>query len=107
MQRPGPFPTLQDAFAGQNPLLYVRIKTPEDLLSLYLEIPFPHRRLKYAAYFIGVPGKCSSSATCVYTATFELKIQDSCSSNGQPCGSSPSLDGLSLYIPLDKLEEVC
>lgn len=61
-------------------------------LSLYLEIPFQHWRLKYAAYFIGVPGKCSSSATCIFTAIFEPKIQHSSSSSSQPCGSSPTLD---------------
>lgn len=62
-------------------------------LSLYLEIPFQHWRLKYAAYFTGAPGKRSSSATCIFTATFEPKIQDSSDTSGHPCGSSPTLDG--------------
>ena len=61
-------------------------------LSLYLEIPLQHWRLKYAAYFIGVPGKWSSSATCIFTAIFEPKIQHSSGSSGQSCGSSLTLD---------------
>lgn len=44
-----------------------------------------------------------SSAICIYTVTFE-PIQDSYSSKGPKCGSSPLLD-IVFHFTLDKLEK--
>lgn len=90
-RRLGPFLMWQDAFQDRSPGSLLEPNARASFESTF-DIPFQHRKLNYTIHFKGAPSKCSSSASYIYTSTFEFQTQDSRSSSDQPRGSSPLLD---------------
>lgn len=103
--RLGPFLMWQDAFQDRSPGSLLEPNARASFESTF-DIPFQHRKLNYTIHFKGAPSKCSSSASYIYTSTFEFQTRVTQQQWPTTWFFSTSWWSLSFYFPLDKVEEV-